>query len=254
MGGNVAKSSRDIGCGGATGRGRWATSSPGRWPWSPAVGRGSAPRSPRLFAGEGAGVAVLDIDAASAQQVATALADELGVPTTAVRVDVGDAASVAAAARHVESELGGCDVLCANVGVQQFGAIDRLTEDDWQWVLNVNVLGAVRTVREFLPLLRAAIGLAPDRPHRVVERGRAERAHGGVPDEQVRGHGLRRDAAGGARRRGDRRHDPVPGRDDHPPPREQRGRPPGRARRPPAPATTTSTRCSPTPRWPRATW
>jgi NAD(P)-dependent dehydrogenase (short-subunit alcohol dehydrogenase family) len=40
----------------------------------------------------------------------------------------------------------------------EFGAIDRLTEDDWQWVLNVNVLGAVRTVREFLPLLRARSG------------------------------------------------------------------------------------------------
>ena len=52
------------------------------------------------------------------------------------------------------STLGGCDVLCSNVGVQQFGAIDKLTEQDWQWVLNVNVLGTVRTVREFLPMLR----------------------------------------------------------------------------------------------------
>jgi NAD(P)-dependent dehydrogenase (short-subunit alcohol dehydrogenase family) len=112
----------------------------------------------RLFARAGMGVAVLDLDEASAQEVAAALADELGVPATAARVDVGDAGSVAAAARHVDAALGGCDVLCANVGVQQFGAIDRLTEDDWQWVLNVNVLGAVRTVREFLPLLRARSG------------------------------------------------------------------------------------------------
>jgi meso-butanediol dehydrogenase / (S,S)-butanediol dehydrogenase / diacetyl reductase len=49
-------------------------------------------------------------------------------------------------------------VVCANVGVQQFGAIDRLTEGDWTWVLNVNVLGTVRTVREFLPLLRRRDG------------------------------------------------------------------------------------------------
>jgi NAD(P)-dependent dehydrogenase (short-subunit alcohol dehydrogenase family) len=112
----------------------------------------------RLFAGAGMGVAVLDIDAAAAQDVATALAADLGVPVAAARVDVGDAASVAAAAREVGTALGGCDVLCANVGVQQFGAIDRLTEDDWQWVMNVNVLGAVRTVREFLPLLRVRSG------------------------------------------------------------------------------------------------
>ena len=103
-------------------------------------------------------VAVLDIDERRRQQTAATLAEEFGVPTTSVRVDVGDAASVAAAAAHVAATLGGCDVLCANVGVQQFGAIDRLTEQDWQWVLNVNVLGTVRTVREFLPLLRARSG------------------------------------------------------------------------------------------------
>src|SRR4029079_6869464 len=37
-------------------------------------------------------------------------------------------------------------------------AIDHLTDDDWRWVLDVNVVGAVRTVREFLPLLRARSG------------------------------------------------------------------------------------------------
>jgi len=72
---------------------------------------------------------------------------------------VGDTASVHAAAASVRAALGGCDVLCANVGVQQFGAIDRLTEDDWRWVLEVNVLGTVRTVAAFLPMLRERTGL-----------------------------------------------------------------------------------------------
>ena len=89
---------------------------------------------------------------------AAALADEFGVPTIGLGVDVGDTESVATAAEHVFRALGGCDVLCANVGVQQFGAIDRLTEDDWQWVLNVNVLGTVRTVAAFLPLIRQRDG------------------------------------------------------------------------------------------------
>ena len=112
----------------------------------------------REFAGAGMAVALLDIDEATAAQVAADLATGHGVPTTSAAVDVGDAASIDAAARHVEAALGGCDVLCANVGVQQFGALDRLTDDDWRWVLDVNVLGTVRTVRAFLPLLRAAAG------------------------------------------------------------------------------------------------
>jgi NAD(P)-dependent dehydrogenase (short-subunit alcohol dehydrogenase family) len=49
-------------------------------------------------------------------------------------------------------------VLCANVGVQQFGAIDALSDQDWEWILEVNVLGTVRSVRAFLPMIRARAG------------------------------------------------------------------------------------------------
>jgi NAD(P)-dependent dehydrogenase (short-subunit alcohol dehydrogenase family) len=112
----------------------------------------------QLFAAQGMAVAALDIDAAAAERTADAIGVELAVPATSVQCDVGDTTSVMEAALHVEATLGGCDVLCANVGVQQFGAMDTLTDPDWQWVLNVNVLGAVRTVRAFLPLLRTATG------------------------------------------------------------------------------------------------
>jgi NAD(P)-dependent dehydrogenase (short-subunit alcohol dehydrogenase family) len=44
------------------------------------------------------------------------------------------------------------------VGVQQFGPLELLAPDDWQWVLSVNVIGTANTVAAFLPLLRAADG------------------------------------------------------------------------------------------------
>jgi NAD(P)-dependent dehydrogenase (short-subunit alcohol dehydrogenase family) len=122
------------------------------------AGSGLGAAMARTFAEAGMAVAALDIDEAAAQATATSLAEDFDVPTTAVHTDVGDADSVATAAKHVGEALGGCDLLCANVGVQQFGALDRLTEEDWSWVLNVNVMGTVRTVREFLPLLRARTG------------------------------------------------------------------------------------------------
>jgi NAD(P)-dependent dehydrogenase (short-subunit alcohol dehydrogenase family) len=102
-------------------------------------------------------VAILDIDEPRAHDVAGSLS-ELGVDTLAVRVDTGDAASIADAAARVDERFGGCNLVCANVGVQQFGSIDALTDDDWTWVLTVNVLGTVRTVRAFLPLLRRRDG------------------------------------------------------------------------------------------------
>jgi len=122
------------------------------------AGSGLGAAMGRRFAEAGMAVAALDIDEARARETAAALAGSCGVPTMSAGVDVGDPGSLRAAAAAVEAALGGCDVLCANVGVQQFGAIDRLTDDDWTWVINVNVLGTVRTVAAFLPLLRRRDG------------------------------------------------------------------------------------------------
>jgi NAD(P)-dependent dehydrogenase (short-subunit alcohol dehydrogenase family) len=102
-------------------------------------------------------VAVLDIEETRAREVAAALVG-MGAEAHAFPVDTGDAQSIGAAAARVDERFGGCNLLCANVGVQQFGSIDALTDDDWTWVLVVNVLGTVRTVAEFLPLLRASHG------------------------------------------------------------------------------------------------
>jgi NAD(P)-dependent dehydrogenase (short-subunit alcohol dehydrogenase family) len=76
-----------------------------------------------------------------------------------MRVDVADAEALRAAADLAQELFGGCNILCANVGVQQFGAIGTLTEQDWRWVLEVNVMGVIRTVDAFLPLIRRSAGL-----------------------------------------------------------------------------------------------
>lgn len=111
-----------------------------------------------VFADAGMAVAVLDRDVEAAAATAADVGARFGVTTVAVPVDVGDPGSILDAAAAVESSLGRCDVVCANVGVQQFGAVDRLTDHDWEWLLGVNVLGTVRTVRAFLPALRASDG------------------------------------------------------------------------------------------------
>lgn len=121
------------------------------------AGSGLGAAIARQCADAGMAVAALDIDESSAQATASEL-ERLGVPTAAMRVDVGDAASVRDAAARVDERFGGCDLLCANVGVQQFGSIDRLSEDDWAWVIGVNVLGTVRTVTTFLPAMRRRNG------------------------------------------------------------------------------------------------
>jgi NAD(P)-dependent dehydrogenase (short-subunit alcohol dehydrogenase family) len=109
------------------------------------------------FSGAGACVVAMDIDGAAAAETAAAIS-QAGGEAIGLAVDVSDAEALTAAAHEVQERFGACHVLCANVGVQQFGAIDRLTSDDWRWVIEVNVLGTVNTVSTFLPLIRASSG------------------------------------------------------------------------------------------------
>lgn len=110
-----------------------------------------------VFAAAGARLALFDIDGGRVEQKAAQLR-VTGVDVLAAAVDVADRSSLLSAADSVANRFGSCDVLCANVGVQQFGAIDKLTAQDWDWVFSVNVMGVIDTVACFLPLLRRASG------------------------------------------------------------------------------------------------
>lgn len=101
---------------------------------------------------------MLDRDAPRLAEVSAALAAHGQTAVLAQQVDVASPADVDAAAAAVSARFGRCDLLWVNVGVQHFGAVETITDDVWRWVLDVNVIGAARTVRAFLPLLRAAGG------------------------------------------------------------------------------------------------
>ena len=96
-------------------------------------------------------------DGERAAAEAAALAAQHATTAVGLGVDVADAAAVDAAAKEVGSRFDGAvDLVVSNVGVQLFGAVERLTDDEWRWVLDVNVVGSARVARAFLPLLRRA--------------------------------------------------------------------------------------------------
>ena len=107
------------------------------------------------FAAEGMAIAALDIDGDNAERTAGEIRNS-GGSAIAIAADVADLTALQSAAQQVSEALGNCSVLCANVGVQQFGAVDALTQNDWRWVLEVNILGTIHTVDAFLPQIRSA--------------------------------------------------------------------------------------------------
>jgi NAD(P)-dependent dehydrogenase (short-subunit alcohol dehydrogenase family) len=105
-------------------------------------------------AAKGMNVVLLDRDGAGAASEAAALATTYETEVIGMGVDVADSDAVVSAAAAVADRFGRADLVVSNVGVQLFGAIERLTDDEWKWVLDVNVVGSARVARAFLPLLR----------------------------------------------------------------------------------------------------
>jgi 3-oxoacyl-[acyl-carrier protein] reductase len=99
------------------------------------IGAGTAKR----FAEEGAALAVLDLDEGSAAETAAGLGAERAI---GVGCDVSDAAAVDAAVTRVVEELGQVDVLVNNAGITRDNLLFKMTEQDWDLVMNVHLKGA----------------------------------------------------------------------------------------------------------------
>jgi 2-keto-3-deoxy-L-fuconate dehydrogenase len=106
----------------------------------------------RLLAARGARVAVLD----RVGPPEDPSAGESG-GLYPVLADVTDDAAVRAAVTEAGRALGGLDVLVNNAGIGAAGTVEDNDDEEWHRVLDVNVLGIVRTTRAALPLLRRAV-------------------------------------------------------------------------------------------------
>lgn len=69
-------------------------------------------------------------------------------------LDVTDEDALVAARDWLEAEWGGLDVLVNNAGVAAAGRIERIPLEDWDWILDINLMGVVRGCRVFVPLFK----------------------------------------------------------------------------------------------------
>jgi 3-oxoacyl-[acyl-carrier protein] reductase len=100
------------------------------------IGFGVATR----FAEEGASVAVLDLDESAAAEAASKLPGE--VKHVGIGANVAASEDVDAAVSRVVDELGGLHILMNNAGITRDNLLFKMTEDDWDLVMNVHLKGA----------------------------------------------------------------------------------------------------------------
>jgi NAD(P)-dependent dehydrogenase (short-subunit alcohol dehydrogenase family) len=121
----------------------------------------------RLLADRGARVAVLDL-----------APDGLPAPLVPFKADVCDDATVRAAVESAAEELGGLDILVNNAGMGAIGTVEDNPDEQWHRVLDVNVLGIVRTTRAALPHLRRSA-------HAAIVNTCSIASHAGLPSRAL---------------------------------------------------------------------
>jgi 3-oxoacyl-[acyl-carrier protein] reductase len=112
------------------------------------AGRGIGRAIALKFAAEGADVVCVSRTAENSEKVAGEIR-ALSRKAWAHAVDVSDAAAVGAAAEKILAEAGRVDVLVNNAGVTRDGLLMRMSEADWDTVLDTNLKGAFLFTKAF---------------------------------------------------------------------------------------------------------
>ena len=115
-------------------------------------GRGLGREAAILFTQEGARVVVCDINEQAAVNATKAISDAGGTATS-VRVDVTDRDSVKAMIDRATERFGRIDILVNNAGITADAMLVKMTDDQWDRVINVNLKGVFNCTRAVAPIM-----------------------------------------------------------------------------------------------------
>jgi NAD(P)-dependent dehydrogenase (short-subunit alcohol dehydrogenase family) len=101
------------------------------------------------LARQGAAVAVTDILIGNAEKVAAEIR-ALGGTAVSIHCDVCDRRSIAQMREQAMAEIGPIRLVFANAGATSFTPLAQMTDDDVDWIIEVNLKGVMNTTRVFL--------------------------------------------------------------------------------------------------------
>jgi len=113
----------------------------GRVAFVTGAGRGIGAATALRLAEDGARVILADIDSESCKQVAAEI-DKAGSQALAVSCNVADHEAVDAAIQQGVARFGQLDILVNNAGVLRDNLLFKMTDEDWDTVMNVHLKGA----------------------------------------------------------------------------------------------------------------
>ena len=115
------------------------------------AGRGIGAAIAHRFAAAGAAVAVNDVDPAASAEVVVSIRDAGGRAAEAPGSVVDDAEQIAAVAAEAFGDL---DILVNNAGITRDAMVHRMSDEDWDAVVDVVLRGTFNMIRAAAPWLR----------------------------------------------------------------------------------------------------
>lgn len=109
------------------------------------------------WAKSGADICVADINKERGDEVVAEL-QKLGVKAFYQHCNITSEEDIANTKNAVLEHFNGVDLVVNNAGVATAGALSEESVEQWQWVMDINVMGAVRVLQAFEPLLKESQG------------------------------------------------------------------------------------------------
>jgi 3-oxoacyl-[acyl-carrier protein] reductase len=110
------------------------------------AGRGIGREIALQLAGRGADIAVVDVDTKLAEETAS-LVKELGCKANAYSCNVADSGEVNSTVEAILNDFGKIDILVNNAGITRDNLLMRMTDEEWDAVLAVNLKGVFNFTR-----------------------------------------------------------------------------------------------------------
>lgn len=114
------------------------------------AGRGIGRAAAIALAKEGVNIGLIGRTEANVEKVAEEV-KALGVKASFAAADVKNQKEVEQAVSSIKEELGEVDILINNAGISKFGGFLDLTPEEWEDIIQVNVMGVYHVTRAVLP-------------------------------------------------------------------------------------------------------
>ncbi|WP_353242712.1 3-oxoacyl-ACP reductase FabG [Providencia sp.] len=107
----------------------------------------------QVLAEEGAKVVISDLSMSSGEESAKQLQDQ-GFEAVFIPCDISKREQVNALFAQAKEHFGGIDVIVNNAGINRDGMLHKLSDDDWDKVIDINLKGTFNCMQEAAKLMR----------------------------------------------------------------------------------------------------